>query len=171
MDAQNRPSVIRLLIYMILAAGMAGGLAGWVGSSGSLAWIYDLNLPSWMPQYSIGIGIWAVLMQMTAVGLWIAQRNGRDGLRFLTTFLILGLVAVITARTCIVYGGRDVMLGFLATLATWVYALFAIGIAGRCSRPAGLLLWPLFVWLTYALALSFEIMRLNSGGSPYVGGL
>jgi benzodiazapine receptor len=171
MDAQDRPTVIRLLVYMTLAAGMAGGLSGWVGSSGALEWISELNLPSWMPQYSVGIAIWAVIMQMTAVGLWIAQRTGRDGLRFITAFLLLGLVALICARTCVVYGARDVTLGFLATLGTWIYALFAIGLAGRCSRPAGLLLWPLFFWLTYALALSFEIMRLNSGGSPYVGGL
>lgn len=171
MDEQDRPTVVRLLFYMIVAAGLAGGIAGWIGSSGALEWMAGLELPSWKPQFTVTIVVWSVLLQLTAIGLWISQRSGRDGLRFISTFLIIGLIAVLCARVCIYFGSRDVMIGFLASLASWIYALFAVGIAGRCSKATGFLMWPLFAWLTYGLALSFEIMRLNAGNTQFVGGL
>ncbi|WP_417481104.1 tryptophan-rich sensory protein [Maricaulis sp.] len=170
MDAKNRPGVIRLLIYMLVAASMSGGFAGWVQSSEAALWAANLNTPDWTP-----VGIWPNLvsilsMQLIAISLWITQRSDSGPLRFVAAGMTLGLVVGLVLQVCITFGGHDIESGLLAALALWLYALFTLALVGRCSRPAGWLLWPLFGWLTFVVALSFEVMRLNNVAS-YVGGL
>ncbi len=170
MDAKNRPGVIRLLIYMLAAASASGGFAGWVHTSEAASWAASLSLPVWTPTGMLPNIISIVIMQMTAVSLWITQRSGGGLLRLVAAALTLGLVAGLVMQLCITFGGRDVSFGFLAALVLWLYTLVTVAVVGRQSRPAGWLLWPLFAWLTFGVALSFEVMRLNNTAS-FVGGL
>lgn len=170
MDDKNRPGVIRLLIYMLVAASVSGGFAGWVHSSEAALWAGSLSLPDWTPSGILPNLLSILLMQLIAISLWITQRGKAGWLRFVSAALTLGLVAGLVLQVCITFGGRDVSAGFLAALMLWLYALITIAVVGRHCRPAGWLLWPLFAWLTFGAALSFEIMRLNNSAS-FVGGL
>lgn len=165
MKAQNRPGVIRLLLYILGAASLAGGMAGWVHASGGLTWALELNVPSWSPKPGWVNVFGAVSLQLTGLSLWILQRNGRDGLRLLCTALVSGLLGAIILHFIVFFGARDVTTGFLISLALWVFALITTGLVGRCSQPSGFLLWPIFLALTYGLVLSFEVMRLNTGST------
>jgi benzodiazapine receptor len=170
MDAKNRPGVIRLLIYMLVAASVSGGFAGWVHSSEAALWAASLSLPGWAPTGMLPNLISIVIMPLIAISLWITERGSGGVLRFVAAALTLGLLAGLVMQVCITFGGRDVNSGFLAALLLWLYALVTITVVGRQCRPAGWLLWPLFAWLTFGVALSFEVMRLNDTGS-FVGGL
>lgn len=164
MEEQNRPGVIRLLVYIIVAAGLAGGVAGWVHSSGSLEWAESLLVPTWSPDVS-WVNIFGIIsMQLTALSLWLLQRSNAGALKLLCTLLVLGQIAAIILHLCVFFGERDVTLGFLISLALWAYSLITTGLVGRCDTRAGFLLWPVFIALSYGLALSFEVMRLNGGG-------
>jgi len=170
MQEQNRPGVIRLLLYLILSASLVGSMAGWIHASGAFDWVETLILPNWAAPRHILTAVWIILFQLMAISLWISQRSENDRLRLISSILLLGLVGVITFRMCIIFSARDIPLNFAISLATWVYALITIGVVGRNSKAAGILLWPLFFWVTYGLAISFEVMRLNSG-SVMAGGL
>ncbi|WP_339745979.1 TspO/MBR family protein [uncultured Maricaulis sp.] len=170
MDAKNRPGVIRLLIYMLVAASASGGFAGWVQSSEAALWAASLTIPDWTPTGMVPNLISILVMQLMAISLWLTERGDGSWLRFVAAILTLGLVAGLALQLCITFGGRDVSAGFLAALAVWLYALLTVAIVGRQSRPAGLLLWPLFAWITFGVAVSFEVMRLNDTSS-FVGGL
>jgi tryptophan-rich sensory protein len=170
MEAQNRPGVIRLLLYMILAAALAGGTAGWIQASGAFDWLSGLDTPTWAPNQTVLACIWIGLMQLQAIGLWIVQRSGRDGFRMVSTGLIMGLLAAPIIRLYVYYSTHDVTLGFFVTAACWFYGLITLSIVRRGSKPAAYLLWPSFLLLTYMLVLNFEFMRLNTG-STVIGGL
>ena len=58
---------------------------------------------------------------------------------------------------------RDVSLGLLAVLVAWIATVFAAWAVGRASIGSGAFLWLPLVLQTYALAASFEVMRLNTG--------
>ena len=170
MDAKNRPGVIRLLIYMLVAASVSGGFAGWVQSSEAALWTAGLSLPAWTPTGMLPNIISILIIQLIAISLWITERGTGGLFRFVAAALTLGLVAGLVLQLCITFGGRDVNSGFLAALALWLYSLVTVAMVGRQSKPAGLLLWPFFAWLTFGVALSFEVMRLNNNTS-FVGGL
>jgi len=161
MGEANRPSVIRFLVYQIIAAGLAGGLAGWVQASGALSWAESLDAPNWAFDSQVNIYSGMLILQPVAIALWLAQRNGRDGMRFLSSLLILGMLGALIGQLMVFFGTRDVNMGFVAHLGSGIYMLIATGLVGRCSKAAGVLLWPLFVWQVYHIALTFELMRLN----------
>lgn len=168
MAKQGSPGAIRLLLYVIVAASLAGSVAGWISASGALAWVESLTLPGWAHPLA-AMNILALLVpQFIVIALWIAQRNGRGGWRSVASLLIVGLLAIMLARIWLLFGERDLTLGFLATLGLWIYALFAVFFVQRICKPAGILLWLPFVWFTYSLILNFEMMRLNAG---MIGGL
>ncbi|WP_417497134.1 tryptophan-rich sensory protein [Maricaulis sp.] len=170
MDAKNRPGVIRLLIYMLAAAGMTGGFAGWIQSSDAVLWTASLNLPDWTPTGIVPVILSIVINQMIAISLWVTQRSDTGAIRFVAAALQIGLVIGLALKVCITFGGQDIKAAFLTSLGLWVYAVLALAVVGRCSRPAGWLLWPLFAWLTFSVILSFEVLRLNDASS-FVGGL
>lgn len=164
MDEKRSPGVITLLIYLIASASLAGGLSGWIHATGAFAWLTELHAPSWMPGYGLLNGIGLFVPMLVVIALWIVQRSGRDGLRWLATGAIILLLAAMTAQIWLFFSTRDVSLGFVAALALWVYALITTWLVGRSSRPAGILLWLPFGWQSFLLVSGFELMRLNSGG-------
>lgn len=165
MDESGRPSIVRFLVYQIIAAGLAGGLTGWINASGAMNWAETLAAPNWSFGSGTNVVTGMLILQPIAISLWLSQRSGRDGLRTLCSVLILGVIGVLIAQLMFFFGTRDIEASFIAHLAAAVYMLFATGIVGRCSRTAGYLLWPLFAWQCYHVALMFEFMRLNGAFS------
>lgn len=168
MDEKRSPGVITLLVYLIVVASFAGGLSGWIHATGAFAWLEGLEAPDWTPGFGL-INLLGLFVPMfAAVALWIVQRSGRDGTRFLGAMPIALYLAGLSAQVWLVFSTRDVSLGFVAGLAMWVFALFAAWLAGRSSRPAGVLMWIPLAWQSLAVVLGFELMRLNTGG-PLTG--
>jgi tryptophan-rich sensory protein len=58
---------------------------------------------------------------------------------------------------------RDLSVGFYAILVSWTITVLTMLLIGRAHKAAGMLMWPVFAWTTYMLAVSFELMRLNTG--------
>jgi len=146
---------------MVLAAGLAGGLNGWIFSSGAIAWSSLLEEPSWAPPGSVIGGVWIALFQFKAIALWMCERLGRQGRRWLAALFLLAQFGASVLWVCAYFGARNVANGFTFTLLAWVLCVFTLWAVGRCSRAAGVLLWPLFAWLSFAIALSYTTMALN----------
>lgn len=163
MDEKRSPGVITLLIYLIAVASLAGGLSGWIHATGAFDWLTELIAPSWMPGYGLLNLVGLFIPMLVIIALWIAQRSGRDGTRWLATGVIALLLTAMTAQIWLFFSTRDVSLGFVAALALWVYALLATWLVGRSSKPAGVLLWLPFAWQSFLLIAGFELMRLNTG--------
>ena len=169
-EKRHGPGVITLLVYMIGAASLAGGLSGWLHATGAMDWANTLEAPDWAPGFELINLIGLLIPVFAVIALWIVQRTGKNGMRLLGTLLIALLLAGMSAQVCIFFGLRDPSLGFLAAMIMWVYTLFATGLVGRASTPAGVLLWIPFAWVTALLVMGFEFMRLNAAGT-FAGGL
>ncbi|WP_300544164.1 TspO/MBR family protein [Maricaulis sp.] len=169
-EKHQGPGVVTLLVYLIGVASLAGGLSGWVHASGSYAWLEGLNAPNWTPSFALLNLVGLFIPVFAIISVWIVQRSGRDGTRLLASLLTGLLLAGMTTQIVVFFATRDVTLGFLIAIAMWLYALFAANLAGRSSKPAGVLLWVPFGWHTFLLVLGFELMRLNNG-TTFAGGL
>ncbi|WP_291843552.1 tryptophan-rich sensory protein [Maricaulis sp.] len=169
-EKRHGPGVITLLVYLVGAASLAGGLSGWIHATGAMDWAKGLEAPNWAPSFDLMNILGLLVPKFVVIALWIVQRSGKDGMRLLSALLIALLLAGMSTQICIFFGMRDPALGFLAAMAMWVYALFATGIVGRASTAAGVLLWVPFAWLTTLLVFGFELMRLNAVGT-FAGGL
>ena len=170
MGEKSRPGIATLLIYLIGLSGAAGGVSGWVHASGAFAWLTSLEAPGWAPSYSLLNMFGLAVPLFTTIGLWIVQRCSPNSMRLAATVMIALLLLGLLGQVIAFFALRDVTLAFLIALALWIYALFAVWVAGRACKPAGVLMWVPYAWLSFLLVLGFELMRLNNGSS-YAGGL
>ncbi|WP_203290947.1 TspO/MBR family protein [Maricaulis parjimensis] len=162
-DKHHGPGIVTLLVYLIGAASLTGGLSGWVHASGAYAWLTELNTPNWAPAYSLINIVGLFMPAFGVIALWIVQHSGRDGSRTWASLLVLLLLAGMTSQIIIFFSLRDVSTGFVIALGLWVYALLASHLVSRSSRAAGVLLWMPLAWHTFLVVLGFELMRLNNG--------
>ncbi|MFS2316625.1 tryptophan-rich sensory protein [Maricaulis sp. D1M11] len=161
MEEEHRPGVLRLIIYLIIASALTGSLAGWVNASGARMWTSQLVHPDWVPGFSMQTLAWAILIHLNMVSLWLVERSQSPRVRLFGQLLVLTVIATQVLRIVAFFATENVQLGFVLSLAIWVFNLFAIGLVGKISRPAGFVLWPAFVMLSGGLIINFELMRLN----------
>ena len=169
-DKHHGPGIVTLLVYLIGAASLTGGLSGWVHASGAYAWLTELNAPNWTPAYSLLNMIGLFVPALAVIALWIVQHSGRNGTRLWASLLVLLWLAGMTGQVITFFALRDVATGFVVALGLWVYALLASYLVSRSSRAAGVLLWLPLAWHTFLVVLGFELMRLNTG-TTWGGGL
>lgn len=162
MEERETPGVIRLFVYMVAAAGLAGGLNGWISATGAMDWANTLDTPAWTPP-SMVIGlVWSGLFQLMAIALWICERRGRQGRRWLAAIFILAQIAASVMWVCVFFGERSIAGGFIATALGWTLSVFSLWAVGRCCRTAGVMMWLVFAWLGAGLVLSFQTLALNA---------
>ncbi|MBO6763587.1 TspO/MBR family protein [Maricaulis sp.] len=170
MDGKRSPGIVTLLVYLIAVSSLAGGLSGWIHATGAFAWLTGLNAPNWTPGYTLLNLIGLFIPAFVVIALWINQRAGAGMIHWLASGFIALFLIGLPAQIWLFFSTRDVALGFVAALAMWVFTVFAVWVAGRSSRPAGVLMWVPFAWQSFFVILGFELMRLNTGG-PLTAGM
>jgi tryptophan-rich sensory protein len=164
LSGRERPTVGRLAVYLVLTAAFTGLIAGGANAAGAYDWVYqDLDRPGWLLPGGLLTMFWVAKTMLLAFALWSVERFGREGWRWLGAAGVLGTIACGLAWTIVFFFMRDVSLGLLAVLASWVTTIFAAWSVGRASVGSGAFLWLPLIFQSYALAASFELMRLNTG--------
>lgn len=164
MPGRERPTVGRLAVYIVLSAAFTGLIAGGANAAGAFEWVYDdLDRPAWLLPAGLITAIWIAKTLLLAFALWSVERFGREGWRWLGALGILMTIGSGILWTVAFLFMRDVSFGLLAVLASWVATVFAAWAAGRADVGVGAFLWLPLLFQSYALAVSFELMRLNTG--------
>ncbi|MBI1237556.1 MAG: hypothetical protein GC188_12810 [Alphaproteobacteria bacterium] len=164
MSPANRPTIIRLAVYWILAAAMTGIISGLAFATGIVSWVYeDLSRPLWLPPVMILTWLWIAKTMLMALALWTVDRFGHGWERR----LVIGLIVLLYLASAGWITGfvifRDLTFGFYAILGSWVLTTLTMLVIGRAQKAAAIMMWPVFFWTTFMLTVSFELMRLNTG--------
>ena len=130
-------------------------------------WYPPLEKPSWRPPNSAFGPVWTVLYTLMGVSAWLVWKRQtpadatpsqrRSALAAWGVQLLLN-----AAWSAAFFGARSPGAG-LAVIAALVPSIAATAaLAGRVSKPAGLLLLPYLAWTSFAAALNASIWRLNA---------
>ena len=147
------------LFYLVcfLAAGL-GSLFNMVSLGG---WYPALVKPSWNPPSWLFGPVWTVLYAMMAVAGWLVWRRGGPGARTALQLFAVQL-ALNVGWSAVFFGLQMPGLAFAEILALWVAIAATLRTSWRVSRPAGILLVPYLLWVSFAAVLNFAIWRLNA---------
>jgi tryptophan-rich sensory protein len=154
--------VIRLLVACAasLGAGLIGSLA--MVGGGPRSWYAALAKPSFTPPNWVFGPVWTVLYLLMGIAAFLIWRKGlasagvktalawflvQLGLNALWTPVFFGLHRIGLALAVIVLLG--------AAIVATMYRFF------RISRPAGLLLVPYLLWVSFATVLNASLWYLN----------
>ncbi|MCP5469838.1 MAG: tryptophan-rich sensory protein [Chlamydiales bacterium] len=121
-------------------------------------WYAALKKPDWTPPSWIFAPVWTVLYLTMAVALFMVWRKGAQfGAYF---FWFLQLLLNFT-WSFFFFSLKSPWLGFIDILLLWIAIFATIVVFAKYSKGAAWLLLPYLLWVSYALTLNFEIIRLN----------
>jgi benzodiazapine receptor len=118
-----------------------------------------LAKPAWTPPDWIFAPAWAILYVMIALAGWIVWRAQGLGAALWVWLVQLCLNA---AWPWLMFGRKQIDMAMIDVTAMWLVIVAFIVVAWPVRRSASLLFVPYLAWVSFAAALNFAVLRLNS---------
>ncbi len=126
-----------------------------------LTWYPRLVKPSWTPPDWVFGPVWSGLYVMIAVSGWLVFRVKHSHYRTLALIVYGSQLALNFIWSFLFFSLCSPFLGLIDIVLLWILIMMTIITFWRLSPIAAYLLVPYFFWVTYAVALNFEIWLLN----------
>lgn len=153
--------ILRFAASVAVCEGV-GLVSGFVTARGIREWYPGIAKPSFTPPGSVFGPVWTALYFMMGASLYLVWRrwDGSPAVRaallaFAAQLLLNGLWSLLF------FGARNPLAGFVEILALWAAIVATIVLFWRISRPAGILLVPYALWVSFASVLNWSLWRLN----------
>ena len=149
------------------------GLVGWlflsviVAAIGALASVQaqsfygQLTQPNWAPPAWLFGPVWSLLYAMMAVAAWLVWREGgwHKNRAALTLFVLqLGFNAL---WSWLFFAWHMGAAAFADIVLLWLLIIATIACFWRVRPPAGALLIPYLLWVSFAALLNYSVWQLN----------
>ena len=165
MPAQTFPrsrlhSAAALTVLLLLAFTVAA-LGGAATASSVTSWYPTLAKPTWTPPSAVFGPAWTTLYILMSLATWrIWRRADLPGRK--VTLALHGVQLALNALWSVLFFGlRNPTLAFVNILALLAVLLVLQVRLARADRPAAFLWIPYLLWVAFATALNFSIVRLN----------
>jgi tryptophan-rich sensory protein len=150
-------------IITILAVALVSAVGGGITDKGMI-WYEELNLPSFTPPgYFIGI-VWTIIFVLSAVSIILFLRHNKEKkeLRFNSIIIFLILNALLNILWSFIFFGQGlILLSVIEMCALNVVNLILIILLWQENKLSSILLWPYFLWVSFATYLAYSIYLLN----------
>ncbi len=156
----------RRIIKLITAVAICqiAGLIGSLFTTPAIAgWYAVLEKPGFTPPNWVFSPVWIGLYVLMAVAAFLVWDKGFSSKGVKTALAFFGVQLLLnTLWSILFFGCRSPFLAFVEIIALWL----AIAVTGvtfyRVFKPAAFLLVPYLLWVSFAAALNFAILRLNT---------
>ena len=161
-NARKNPAWQALALGLFcLTCFLAAGLGSLFTAASVGSWYAGLAKPGWNPPAWVFGPVWTALYAMMAVAGWLVWRRGGPGAW--TALQLFAVQLVLNVGWSAVFFGLQMPgLAFAEILALWIAIAATLRTSWRVSRPAGILLVPYLLWVSFAAVLNFAIWRLNA---------
>ncbi|MGB9005803.1 MAG: TspO/MBR family protein [Candidatus Aminicenantales bacterium] len=154
--------VLKLVLSIVICQG--AGFLGSLATTPSIAtWYKTIAKPSFNPPNAIFGPVWIALYLLMAVALFLVWKRGvaTAGVKSAMVLFFIQLI-LNTLWSVLFFGLHQPMWAFFEILVLWLFILLTLIAFWRIALPAGLLLIPYILWVSFASALNFAIWRLNT---------
>jgi tryptophan-rich sensory protein len=154
--------IFQLVVSIVVA--QSAGLIGSIFTRNEIpnAWYAGLQKPAFQPPGWLFAPVWIGLYLLMGVAAFLVWRNGLCSKKVQSALLLFLIQLVLNAAWTFLFFGLHWPLGGLIDIAIlWVMILLTMAAFKDVSRTATILLIPYILWVTFAMALNFELWRLN----------
>lgn len=153
--------VLRFAASIALCEGV-GLVAGALTAEGVRGWYAGIEKPSFTPPGWIFGPVWTILYLMMGTALYLVWRRWDGSPAVRTALAVFGVQLLLNGLwSLLFFGMRNPLAGLIEIVALWAAILATIALFWRISRPAGALLMPYALWVTFAAVLNWSLYRLN----------
>jgi len=140
-------------------------LAGFIGSLFTTpaisTWYETLRKPFFTPPNWIFGPVWISLYVLMGISLFVVwRRNDHPEFKTALIFFFVQLIFNILWSMSF-FGLRSPLLGLIDIILLWIAILLTIQNFLKVSRIAGLLLFPYFLWVSFAALLNLFLWMMN----------
>ena len=124
-------------------------------------WYTGLVKPALTPPAWVFGPVWTLLYAMMATAAWLVWRRYGLANAIGPLGLFLGQLALNALWSFLFFGLQRPGLALLDIAALWLAILASLIAFWRLHPPAGFLLLPYLLWVSFATYLNFQLWRLN----------
>ena len=153
--------ILKLVLSIVICQG--AGFLGSLATTPSIGtWYKTLAKPNFSPPNAIFAPVWITLYLMMSIALFLVWKRGAAtaGVKSALVLFFVQL-ALNTLWSILFFGLHQPMGAFFEIIFLWVFILLTLIAFWRTSLPAGLLLVPYLLWVSFASVLNFALWRLN----------
>jgi tryptophan-rich sensory protein len=152
--------IFRLVVSISLCQS-AGFLGSLFTTSSIPTWYKTLKKPFFTPPNWLFGPVWISLYVLMGISLFLVwRRNDHLKLKTALIFFFIQLIFNILWSMSF-FGLRSPLLGLIDIILLWVAILLTIQMFLKISRIAGLLLFPYFLWVSFAVLLNLFLWMMN----------
>jgi benzodiazapine receptor len=151
--------IVGLVMSLLIVFGIAT-LGGFLTNLSVDSWYPTLTKPSWTPSGATIGTVWTILYTFMGTAVWIVWRRGSGGRRSPMAIYAVQLL-LNAAWSALFFGLRSPGLALLEIGILWVAIVATIATFWKVSKPAGALLAPYIIWVSFAGVLNAMIWQMN----------
>ncbi len=161
MGNSNIAQVLKLLISVGVCQ-LAGFIGSLFTSPAVPTWYATLKKPSFTPPSGVFAPVWITLYVLMGISLFLVWRVGLSE-RNVKTAMGIFLVQLVlnTSWSIAFFGFRSTVAGLIVIVLLWICILLTMYSFLKVSVPAGLMLIPYILWVSFAAILNTSIVLLN----------
>lgn len=154
-------------ILKLIAAIAVSHAAGIIGSIFTIptvrnSWYAELNKPAFTPPNWLFSPVWLTLFTLMGIAGWLVLRKGFENSTVRTAlYLFLAQLVFNAIWSILFFGMQSPLAAFIEIVFLWVAILLTIIWFFKVSVPAGVLMIPYIIWVSFASILNFLIWYLN----------
>ena len=150
-----------LLLICILIPLAVGGLAAFL-TQNNMETFGSLNQPPLTPPAWLFPVVWTILYTLMGIASYLVLTSGKNPIAIRTSLWVYGIQLFFNFLwTIIFFNLQAYTFAFVWLILLWLLILLNTFLFYRISKPAGWLLVPYFLWVTFAAYLNLAIAILN----------
>jgi len=154
-------NIAKLIISILICQG--AGIIGSIFTASSIpTWYATLKKPSFNPPNWLFAPAWITLFFLMGISLYLVWGRGLENEKVKTALVIFAVqLALNVAWSLLFFGLKSPLWALIEIVILWLVILVNIVSFYGISKPAGLLLLPYILWVSFAAVLNFFVFRLN----------
>jgi benzodiazapine receptor len=151
------------LIASIIICQLAGFIGSLFTTPAIPTWYATLRKPTFTPPSWVFFPVWTTLFLLMGISLFLVwqktlkERKVKIALSLFAIQLVLN-----TLWSIFFFGLKSPLLAFIEIVILWFAILLTILKFFKVSKPAGILLLPYILWVSWAAVLNFFLWNLNA---------
>ena len=154
-------TILKIIISIIICLGI-GLLASIATQTGVDSWYETIKKPSFTPPNAVFAPVWTILYVLMGISAGIVWSRGLHHVWVKTALYHFVFQLLANALWSLVFFNlENPLLALLIIITLFILILLTIKWFKVVNNLAAYLLIPYLLWVAFALALNFEVWRLN----------